>query len=186
MITEVTLLLDRWLHQAKYGVNALLPGVPRDKIDGGTWDAPASVTIYNDIEDDCVLRELDPDDVPAVVVFCDEDEDISEIARTDKAGQKGKGLVAVFAYMDRDRDLSLSKLEGGLVLRAVRKSLSYLQIPRISDPLGGRRLNKISISKIDSITESRITTGIGRSTLIGFVTARIWTLDSDTTNTRTF
>lgn len=171
MITNSTLIMSNWLRGSVYGINKLLPDIPREKPTGGNFDAPRPVTIYDDVQDPSVAMELDPDKVPAVVLFCDADAEIEEAG----SGQKGYGIVLVAAYIDRDSPHLLMRQEGGLVARAVRRSLNKFNVPSLSRKVG--TLNRIQVVKVTAIKEVRVAAAIGNSTLAGFVRATLTVLD---------
>ena len=50
MHVELTRMITAWLEHADYGVNAILPTLPRNKADGGEDEAPPDVAIYNDVD----------------------------------------------------------------------------------------------------------------------------------------
>lgn len=175
MINEATLLISEWLKHPTHGVNAILATIPRHRVGGGTdYPKPKDVTIYNDVDDDSVSKELEPDVVPALVVFCDSDMEVEAGRAGDKL--KGNGLVVVIAYIVRDVDSwAKARRDGGFTLRAVRQSLNRLNTADHSN--GYRKLNDVSISKVERITEQRVAGAVGRSTLAGFVLADLWLLE---------
>lgn len=176
MIVEGTVLTSEWLKHPEYGVAALLPLVPRNKPGGGMWRLPETPTIYDDVQDKSVAAELEPTKVPALVVFADSD--IDETPTPHESGAKGDGLDVVIAYIVRNPSSLLdARRDGMFVLRAVRQSLHRLQTPKLST--GHRRLNGISISRVQRVTLQRVAGAVGRSTLAGFVIARYLMLDEN-------
>jgi len=183
VILEATVIISNWLKDPTHGVNALLSTMPRNKIGAGTYTKPKPVSIYDDCTDDCVAMELEPDDVPAIVVFCDSDirflMDMHD-PKEQKKGQKAEGLTMVAAYIVRDMDPLDARQQGNFVLRAVKNSLNRFNNPRTrgaqtSDDLG--RLNDVSVVKISDLRVQRVAGSVGQSTLAGFVLATLWLYD---------
>ena len=85
-------------------------------------------------------------------------------------------LTIVASYIDRDRRALQMRQDGGFILRAVIMSIRRFQSGNITGR-AARRLNDISISKVNSIRMQRVTGAVGRSTLAGFVLMTVSVLD---------
>lgn len=177
MILESTVIVSSWLKDPVHGVNAMLGKVPRGKMGSGTFPAPAKVTVYDDIQDESVAMELDPDKVPAVVVFADSDINVS-MDWGDIGPLKGTALTIAASYIYRDVPALVARRDGMFVLRAIQWSLRRFNSNRYSE--GKRRLNDISVSGIRATRQQRVTGAVGRSTLAGFVLANLDVVDHST------
>lgn len=177
MINEATMVISAWLKGSTFGVNAALPGIPRKFPNGDDMDEPRPVTIYDDVQDEETIMELDPPDVPALVVFCDSEADIELGANkaVNATAQRAPNIVVIVAYIDRETPYAKMKQEGGLVLRAVRRSLTKFSVPSISN--AARTLNNIRVDHVVRMREVRVTGAISKSTLIGFVRASLSVTD---------
>jgi hypothetical protein len=161
---ELTAIMERWLKDSTYGVNALLNAVPRSP----EHNLPTPVAIYTDLSDEDVAADRDPNVVPALVVVVDSATS-SRPVQGRPAVEMDSVTVAI-AYVDRDRSLIRSKLDGGYTLRAVRQSMTLLQACRDDNY---RVLNKIKLITVNQITEYRVTGTVGRSTLLGFILVEV-------------
>lgn len=165
---EVTMMMERWLKDETFGVNALLLNVPRSE----EHDLPEPVVIYTDLSDEDIAADRDPPATPALVAVVDS-------ATTSRPVQgrlavEMESVTVAIAYVDRDRGMIRSKLDGGYTLRAVRQSMTLLQACRDDNY---RMLNRIKILKVNQITEYRVTGSVGRSTLLGFVLVELHVQD---------
>jgi hypothetical protein len=180
MITAATTIVSSWYKHEEYGINALLPNVPRFKLgnDGPKHPAPPPVTIYDDINDADLEKggDLQPPRSPAIVVFADSDMEIA--FGREGVPQTGSGLVVVTAYIVNDVGIrSKVKLNAGFTLRAARRSLTKLNTGKYSD--GFREHNGIKLVKINSVLEQRVMGAVGKSTLVGFMVGIAWMNDHD-------
>jgi hypothetical protein len=182
VITEATTVISEWLKHPTYGVNTMLAKVPRNKVGGGLYLKPPKVTVYDDCSDDCVSMELEPEEVPAVVVFCDSDILFEmDMFRPEKGrgepakAQKGSGLSMVASYIVRDTPALDARINGGFTLRAIKMSLNRFNNPNTRKSAG--LLNAVHVVKISDLRMQRVAGSVGQSTLAGFVLANLWVLD---------
>lgn len=182
MITEATLIISRWLKDETNGVNAMLDKVPLNKIGGGTYTAPKDVTIYDDCSDDCVGEELEPDIVPALVVFADSEITFDMDAMTPEKpngepakAQKATGLIMAVTYIVRDVPPIKARRDGGFVLRATKMSLNRFNSGRFRGTNGN--LNSVFVRRISDLRMQRVAGSVGRSTLAGFILATLMVED---------
>lgn len=173
MIVEVTRLIDRWLKHPEHGVEAMLAVIPRNNPEG-VDPAPAAPDIYNDIETEEVAGLFDPPTAPCLVVFADSD--VSVDAK-DSLRQIGPQLIVVVAYLTRDMPAVRAAIDGGYVLRAVRKSLTLYNKQNLSEDY--RELNGIKVASCNRVTIQRMAGGVGKSQLWGFVLASLTIIDND-------
>lgn len=182
MINQMTRILTRWLEEHPvYGVPVLLASAVFDSSAEQTAleikTAQLPLTIYNDVDDECVAKRYEPDEVPALVI-------IGELAN-DAPVHYGRGQLdypsvgASFAYLERDEPVNYARQRGGYVLRAVQDSLLAFNVPAVSKvALAGtesfyaaddtwRSLNGVEIIEVTDVRENRVTGGLGKSTLIG-------------------
>ncbi len=188
MINRVTRILSRWLDaHPTYGLRALAASVTFDSTEEATaleinGDA-LPVTIYNDVDDECVATRYDPDVVPALVI-------VAQLS-TDAPLLRGRGQLdfdqvkVSFAYMERDQPVSFARRRGGYLLTALMDSLNAFNEPKLSkvpipddiDPAPAfrdasaswRTLGDVEVLEVADLKESRVTGGVGKSTLIGSV-----------------
>ena len=162
------MMMERWLKDETFGVNNLLSQVPRSE----EHDLPTPVTIYTDLSDDDIAADREPPSTPALVVVVDS-ATVSQPVQGRLAVEMSNVTVAI-AYVDRDRGMIRSKLDGGYTLRAVRQSMTLLQACRDD---AYRLMNSIKILKVNQITEYRVTGSVGRSTLLGFILVELHVQD---------
>lgn len=165
MIIEVTQIITRFYGHPTVGVNVLIPGIPREKVDGsGTWPAPDSVALYDDTMKDVIddRLELEPPSTPSLITYCDGSAQVKfpgySIARS---------LTMVTAYCTQDVPADVAKREGGIALRAVEQCLERFNHQQFS--VGYKELNKICVAKVESVTQLGIAGAVGRSKMWGLV-----------------
>lgn len=178
MIVNTTRILRRWLEHPLYGINALLPDVPRARVDGVIDTVPPSVAFYDDIDDDEVAEGIKPPITPAMVLYCDAPARVDIDQRNYLKGEAP--LVFAGAYVTENLPESVAARYGGYTARAFRRSL-YLfnkQELSVTPELDYRTLNGIKVMKVGLVTEQRVATDAGQSSLWGFVLASVTVVDT--------
>lgn len=178
-LNEATLLVKQWLEHPVYGVNALAASVPRTRIGGvGQYPAPRSVTIYSDVDDAVLTAEdLDPPMTPALIVYIEDDAELEPGGATERVGrEKLQPMRATIVYIDRDAEKTVSQLDCGLVLRAVKMSLRRFNDQTISASY--RTLNDVTIKQVARLVERRIAGAVGKATLWGFIEGNLTIIDT--------
>jgi hypothetical protein len=173
MIPTATRLVDRWLKHPEYGVAAMLQTVPRLTPEGDLDEMPKVPDIYNDMETDELAKNLEPPTSPALVVYSDADPTVD--VKGDYR-QITDALIVSVAYITRDMPPARASLDGGYVLRAVRKSLTRFNDQRIAMPF--RELNDFKVAAVREVRTVRVAGAVGRSQLWGFVLASLTVIDS--------
>ena len=177
MHVEATRLLTAWLGHPQYGVNALLPSIPRDLFGGQLEDEePEPVTIYNDVDFDSAMDEtvlgVNPPVRPALVVVFDVSPKGIDIEQIEKPAHL-YNMVGVVAYYSEDGiNRMQARRQGGYTLRAVGRSLVRYNLGRISKSRTGtnyRMLNDIEITKITNMTFVRPAGAVPQSQMQGAV-----------------
>jgi hypothetical protein len=171
MHVEITRLLTVWLKHPQFGVNALLPGIPRDLVGDATMEdeEPKPVTVYNDVDfelDD--VGGFQPPSVPSLAVIADVAPDGVDIAEKLKSGHSygftvGIGYYSEFGANNRAR----ARRDGNYVLRAVGQSI--VRFSQASQRT--REINQVQISKFTKLTIQRVAGAVPASTLMGMVFA---------------
>lgn len=179
MSYELTLLSKKWLEHPTHGVLAKLATVPRDMMGGGTWPVPDQPTIYSDMDADMLAaQDIDPPVVPALVLYVEDDmveERESPAVRTGTIRFEAARLTIV--YIHRDENLLKCARDSSFVLRAVRKSLRAFNSQQLS--AGFREYNGIGLHQIGPMVTVRTAGAVGRSTIWGFVEAKLKFTDQD-------
>lgn len=185
MINRVTRILTRWLvSHPDYGMRPLLDAVSFDSTEEAVRllveTASLPLTIYNDVDDESVAKRYDPDKVPALVIVADL---TSQSPVVSGRGQLDYDTVNVgFSYMERDQPVNNARQRGGYVITALtdallafnQPKLARVPIPTLSpvalyaaESATWRELGDVKITEVVSLRESRVTGGVGKSTLIG-------------------
>lgn len=124
MITETVRMLATWLADDTYGVNALLPSVPRDT---GITEPPA-VKIKNSTESGATARGQIPDqasDLPALLVT-PADMPIDDVSPMVAPWPADGSCVVLIRYVTRKAATAVAENHTSTTLRAVKRSLRQL------------------------------------------------------------
>lgn len=163
-------MLTAWLGHEVYGVNALLPEIPRNTMVANEEDPePDPVNIYNDMDfqfDD--VLGFNPPTRPALTVIADTAPDSVDIGEVFKAGHV-YGFTVGVGYYPRDVTRSKGRVDGSYVLRAVSQSLVRFNVPKLS--AGYRELNDVKIVKLTKLSIQRVAGAVPESALMGIVFA---------------
>ena len=172
MIDSIVRLVAQWLQHPEHGVNVLAAKLPRTNLAGPDDDAPPTVAILNDADDEHAARGvMEVEDVPALVVFSDADSD-----RPVKGYLIAKDVTVGIAFVTDDRvDSVASTRNCGYLLRAAVISLSRFNVQATAGT--ARQLNGISIEQILRIEEQRITGTLGNRKCWGFLVAHVGAVD---------
>lgn len=146
----------------------LLPRVPRQTPEGEPQEEPFLPVVYNDVEDECVMTDVGPTVVPALVVYADSPVEVPATTPTRRHGT----VELMVTYVTREWPMAQARRQGGLVLRAVRESLTAWNRSRRL-----RELNGLKILAVENVTEYGVAGAVGRSQLWGFVTAQVTVLE---------
>lgn len=171
MIQEVTELVATWLADATWGVNALLPNVPR--LVGDV--APDAIgAIYQEYAHDFLAQDKDPPIVPSLIVAVENDVQASLATGmpTSVITAADSVYIGVF-YAVRQTLGAQAKRDGSYTLRAVRQSLHALGSQAGSS---SRTLRETTLADIVRVSESRLTRTLGDGALAGMCVARctVW------------
>jgi hypothetical protein len=173
MVNDVTILYDRWLHHPEHGVAAMLALVPRVRPGEPDITMPTVPTIYNDVEDQSVAREIDPAAEPALVIFTDSDPVIPMHPNRRPADRR---LTTTIAYTTREMEPVQAIQWGGVILRAVAMTLRRFNDQSLARDY--REVNGIKIMEIETVREQRVSGAVGRSKLWGFLLSDAKVLDT--------
>lgn len=177
MLNNLTVLYDRWFRHPQYGIDAMIDLVPRARppVNGEAQpDLPRpSVTIYNDVEHESVVKNIDPTEVPALVIFTDAD---SNVPLHPNRRASDRRVTTTIAYVTREMVPLEAVAAGDIVLRAGKMVLRHFNDQRASK--GYRELNGVKIMEIRSVTEQRVSGAVGRSQLWGFLLSDATVLDT--------
>ena len=189
-INTVTKILDRWIDtHPTYGIRPLMQRlIDLGGLDDGDEETlvlppqdPAGVlfplSVYNDVVDESVATRYEPAEVPALVV-------VGEFSAG--ATPRKRPGVRIFedvgfniAYMERDQPVNLARQRGGYVAEMLDVSMLAFDMPQLADVSMGpglqtwREWGRTKVLKVDGVRESRVTGGVGSSTLIGSYIGRL-------------
>lgn len=168
MLDTVVQLLSAFAGDPEHGVNALAPLIPRATLSPGiVGDAPPIVTICNDVDNESVARDLDPDAVPALMFWGDSSVDVEL-----RGYKTAKEVIIAAAYVTEDgADPLAASRARGLILRA--GILTFNRYNSQDKSLNYRKLNGISVMQITKITEQRVTAAVGRRRMWGFLALQV-------------
>jgi hypothetical protein len=171
-------ILTRWLKtHPTFGIAPMCAALTMDAGDEALLELAGErlpVTVYNDVDDECLVPKFNPDVVPALCI-------IPQLSTnslvTRRRGQIDYDKAPVgMSYIERDQPEILSRLRGGYVLEAVLHSMIAFQQPAYSaiPMVGGagptwRQLGNVEIVDVTSIEEYRVTLGIGTSSMFGAI-----------------
>jgi hypothetical protein len=167
-------MVTAWLGHESHGVNALLPSVPRLKLDGDEDPEPPAVEIFNDVDFtvmDSAAGIIKPPTVPSLVVVSDGMMRDDEVAQPKKVGHEVPWDVGVGYYADGYREEGI--VAGNYTLRAVLQSLVRFHGVRAD---GYRELNGVRAARITRLDMERTIPTVA-STLVGMVFARMIVLN---------
>jgi hypothetical protein len=118
MVTETIRLTTAAFQHADYGVNALLPDIPRDASDA---EPAALVTVIDPTMSEHAARGEDGNDWPGIVTLVGRDPEFApEVGTIERDGE----IELVHAYITRDADEAQTFVEASLTLRAMRMCLA--------------------------------------------------------------
>lgn len=177
MHVEATRLITAWLNHPQHGVNALLPGVPKEYVGGEEEDDdPKPVDIYNDVDFDDAVDEsvlgINPPTLPALVVVFDVSPKGIDVDEVEKTSHIYTMVGAVAYYSEDGINRMQARREGGYTLRAVGRSLKRYNLGRYSQPRTGtsyRVLNDIKLVRITNLTFQRPAGAVPVSQMQGVV-----------------
>ena len=178
MITEAVRLVGGWLKHPTHGVNGMLTAIPRKRLSGVDDEAPPPVAVYNDADDESVIHEADPTEVPCVVVFYDGD--LAFLADDHKGAGYSvteSAVTLAIAYVTRETPAVRAVQDGNYTMRAVMRSLRRLNHQQYATP-AFKNLNGVKIVNVERMTEQRVAGAVGQSQLWGFVLATIRVVDT--------
>lgn len=167
MLDITVQLLANFARLPDGGVNDMAQSIPRKNIDPLQPDDPAPplVAVVDDVTDKGVAANLDPSEVPALMIFGDSTAEVSyrgyKIARE-------VSIAAAFITAE-DADPIESARVCGYILRGAR-----LTFGRYNTSAGKpyRELNGIKVMEITKSEETRITAAVGRRKMWGFLDIR--------------
>jgi len=169
MHVEVTRMITAWLSHPVYGVNALLPDIPRDLIGGTEEDEEPEemAAVYNDIdyELDDVLG-FNPAKRPSLVVISDSNPEGTDLEQPTKEGHV-YSVAGAIGYYPRDVSRGRGRRDGNYVLRAVGQSLVRFNQPRLSKDY--RELNGIKFVRLTKLSFQRTAGAVPESALLGIL-----------------
>lgn len=179
MNNRLSRILTRWLKDHPvYGLDLMLASVVMDEGDEARLlikDARLPVTIYNDVDDDCLAKRYNPTVVPAVAI-------IPQVTTSVPTRSRGtliyKDVTVALSYLEREQPEILSRQRGGYVMTGMTDSLLAFNEPRISNvamPSPGtttwRRLGDIEVLEMTALEELRVTLGVGGANMFGSLLA---------------
>lgn len=167
MIDVAVVLIAAFLKHAEHGVNEMAQSLPRNKWGGGIMDVPRLVKIFDDVEDDAIAEDLDPPEVPALIVWGDSAGD----APANKLYRISKNVIVAAAYVtETGDDNKQCRNECGLVLRGAM--LSLMRYNNQANSAGFREFNGIKVHEITSATDQRMTAAVGARKMWGVLQIR--------------
>jgi len=173
MIRESVQLIAAFLADATYGINAMAADLPRDKIGGGSEDAPGTVNIYNDRDDAGVAKNLTPPEFPSIIVFGE----TREVADGfDDKPQTPHPITIAIGYVTNDgADELTSQAACAILIRAAKRSLRRYNTQTAS--AGYRELNGIRVMKVTKALERFVTVVAEQTKLWGWLEVHLTVVD---------
>lgn len=173
VVDAVVRLVSEFLRHAEHGVNELAGSLPRTTLGGyPDDDAPPVVPVFNDADEKGVAANLDPPEVPALVVFSDSSASVAaggyKIARD--------VMIGVGYVTEGGVDEMIAGRACGYVLRGAQLSLWRYNSQEKS--AGMRELNGVKILEIKSVEEQRVTVAVGRRKLWGLLLVNLTVVDN--------
>lgn len=179
MNNRLSRIMTRWMkHHPTHGIVPMSAGVVMDDGDEDVLlvdGARLPVTVYNDVDDPCMIPRYNPDQVPAIAII----PQVSLSVPVDvRRGQMDFSEVDVsFSYLERDTTEILARRRGGYMITAMVDSLLGFNKPELSNMLipGGtttwRRLGDIEVLEVKALEEVRMTIGLGTASMFGSLIA---------------
>lgn len=124
MITESVRAIADFLEHATYGINAILPNVPRET----DVTVPAAITIYDETRDPEIARDQVPNTLPALLVS-------TAATPIDQSNPANKPYPAdmlvdvLIRYVVSRSQTDVSVAHSHLVVRAILKNINYFMQP---------------------------------------------------------
>lgn len=181
MHVDVTRMLVKWLEHDQYGVNALAAELPRltgelDEDNDPIEDpAPAAVTVFSDLTPEINHTEgLRPPKMPCIVVIVDANPKTVDIGKRGKPAHEISAAVGIGFYAEQT-DIERDIITGDYILRALKQSLTLFNEPHLSRDY--RELNKIQLTKVESIETQRVASAVPESHMLGILFADLLVLD---------
>lgn len=170
-------LVAAFLRHDEHGVNELAGSLPRATLGGyPDDDPPPTVAVFNDADEKGVAKDLDPPQVPALVVFSDSS--ASVVAGGAACGYKiARDVTIGIGYVTSDGvDELIAGRACGYVLRGA--TLSLWRYNSQEKSAGMRELNGIKVHEVKSIEEQRVTVAVGRRKLWGLLVVNLTVVDN--------
>ncbi len=176
MHVQVTRMVTAWLEHDTYGVNALLPVIPRLKLDGSEDPEPPEVSVFNDVDFTVVESAVGivPPSTPSIVVVSDGTSRDVESGQPVKPGHKLEDWLVAVGYYAEPGYREEAIVAGDYTMRAISQSLQRLHGQRAKEY---RELNGVMIARITQIDIERVAPGVPQSTLLGLVFAQLTILN---------
>lgn len=169
MINETVQLLAAFAAHVDHGVNEMAQGIPRKNLDPLKPDDPAPpiLAIVDDVNDEGVAKNLDPEEVPCFMMWGD------SVAQVEYKGYKlAREVVIAGAFVTEEgADILTMERACGYILRG--GMITFGRFNHQSYSRNFRELNGIKILEIRTVTEQRIPAAVGRRKMWGFLDIRV-------------
>ncbi len=185
MNNRLTRIIDRWVDtHSVHGVAALLEDITMDGNDEDELELRGEklpVTVYNDVDDECMFPKADPTEVPAIGIVSQS----SAIARVrPRSGVRiFEGVEVALSYLEREEPELKAKRRGDYVITALADSLERFNNPTLSNvpidmdeqgnswrTMGGYKVpGSIEVVDITKIEQFRVRLGVHKVTMYGAV-----------------
>lgn len=174
MLNETVQLVAEFFRSAEHGVNVMAQTIPRKNIDPLKPDdaAPPILTVVDDVNDPGVAANLDPAEVPCLMVWGD------STTQVDFKGYKlAREVVIAAAFVTtEDADPLAMEKACGYILRGGRLTMGRFDSQAIARNF--RELNGIRVMQVQNVTEQRIPVAVGRRKMWGFLDIRLIVVES--------
>lgn len=182
MRLELLRISADWMKHATLGVNAKIPGVPRDAGDAeppaiAAWTpdgGAATIAVFNQADHDWVFEKKAPPAVPALYIACEMPlEVIGEVFSTQR--RTIRDVTILILYITEKSDKAIALRDGEYTLRAAVRS--WRELMR-NDNAAARTRNNICIEITSTVQYVPVTEAVGSHRLAGALVLSVRAIDA--------
>lgn len=174
MRLEVVRMVADWLRDPTNGVNAQIPGVPRDEGDEQPPEMPVvesedgeSPAIYDATRHEWVARRQDPPNLPCLYITTEGPVDLHGEELTNNYRDTESPMVVAVRYLVAETDLHKGIAAGEYTLRAALRSIKALMAQENDS---ARTRNLVCVYALDRASYHPVTEAVGNSRVAGALT----------------
>lgn len=163
MLLECNRILADWLAHGTFGVNAKIPGVPRD----GADTVPPNVTVVDETRNDSVAMGRLPSTLPCVAVSVQEIEH-SDPVQPHVTNEVAAKVTVLIRYGQRIVDEDKGLTDASYTLRAVLRSLRELHT---NEQAAARARGSVHLISCDDLRQVPLTQEVDDAWVTGAIRA---------------